>query len=102
MFREFDVPSPLPEKKARLIVTRQIARGVIAGERDLERAAGYLEMVIWGPDWNAPNENLATIFALYDELAWDPKEQRFRSLITDDLLDAFARLAKLTDEEILA
>jgi hypothetical protein len=101
MFREFNVPCPLPEKQARLIITRQIAREVIAGERDLERAADYLETVIWGPDWNPPNENLGTIFALYDERKWDPEHQRFGSLITEDLLDAFARLARLTDKEIL-
>ena len=102
MFREFNIPCPMPEKRAKLIITRQVAREVIAGERDPGRAAYYLETAIWDSNWNTSNEDLATMFALNDELNWDPEYRRFRSLTTADLLDAFARLAKLTDEEILA
>lgn len=98
MFREFDLPYPMPEKQAKLIVTRQVAREVIAGERDPVRAGNYLETVIWG--WSSPTKDLSALFALNDELVWDADHQRFATLITDDLIDTFGRLALLTDTEI--
>jgi hypothetical protein len=100
MFRELGVPYPLSERQANLIVTRQIAREVIAGERDPKRAGNDIEIATW--NWNADIEDLNTLFALNDEMTWDPEYQRFVTLITDEMLDVFARLSSVTDREIFA
>jgi len=99
-FRELGVPYPLSEKQAKLIVTRQVARLVIAGEYDPERAGTFLEIQIWG--WSHETEDLSRLFALNDELTWSPEHRRPVALVRDDLVDAFARLALCTDEQIFA
>jgi hypothetical protein len=100
MFREFCIPYPLTEIEAKLIVTRQIAREVIAGERDAVRAGTHLEMIIW--HWNRLPDDLATLFALNDVMSWDDEYQRYLPVIAEQMLDAFARLATMTDEQIFS
>lgn len=99
-FAELGVPYPLTEEQAQLIYTRQIAREVIAGRRASREAANYLERILWGR--RPANEDLATLFALNDEWEWDSDAQRYAPAITSDILDVFARLGRLTDDEVFA
>jgi hypothetical protein len=100
-FREFNIPCPLPETKSTLILSRQVAREVIAGERDPKRGAMYLECLWRGRGWTTGNEDITAILALNDEFEWGSQFQRPDDGIRDDLLDAFANLAKLSDQEVL-
>jgi hypothetical protein len=93
MFRELGVVYPLSEEDAQLVVTRQIAREVIAGKRNAWAAASHLEIAVWR--WVPGNEEVATIFALHDELDWDAQYRRPLSQLTKHLLDTFAKLAIL-------
>lgn len=97
-FQELGVPWPLPEVQAKLIATRHIAREVMVGMRDPYRAASELEIVLW--NWGPLTEDLVFLFALNDELSWDPEYQRYIPVILQDELIAFGRLACLTDEQI--
>jgi hypothetical protein len=100
MFREFNLPYPMSELHAKLIISRQVAREVIAGERDPERAADYLQITLW--DWDALTTELNLLFASNNKLRRDLDDQRSDGPAKENLLDAFARLAKLTDKEIFA
>jgi hypothetical protein len=93
MFRELGVVYPLPKEDAQLVVSRQIAREVIAGKRNAWAAASHLEFAVWG--WIPGNEELATIFTIHDEIDWDAQYRRPLSQLTKDLLDTFAKLAIL-------
>ena len=94
---EAGLPVSFPVVHARMLVTRQIARLVIAGEREPWRAVGDLNSV-WGWDSKTENQDVNTVLAA-DDFVWDPEEQRFRPVVDADLLNSFARLATLTDEE---
>jgi len=98
VIREFCLPYPFTENQAQLILSRQIAREVIAGDRDPWRAANYLEKVLWGR--RPVNPDLETLFDLNDELEWDTEYKRYVPVTTADLLDTFARLGKLSDAQI--
>lgn len=65
MFRELGVRYPIAETEAKLIASRQIAREVIAGERNAWAAANHLEIAIWG--WLTENAILQAIFEINDE-----------------------------------
>jgi hypothetical protein len=97
MFRELGVRYPIFQTEATLIVARQIAREVIAGERNAWAAANHLrgwDTVGWGTD-----EDLQAIYAINDELDWDPEYKSRPSLesLRESLLDSFASLARLED-----
>lgn len=98
-FHELGIPWPLSEVQAGLIATRQIAREVIAGKRDLYRATSHIEIVLWNR--RPVTEDLGFLFMLNDELSWDPEYQRYIPEILQDELKTFARLACLTDEQIV-
>ena len=91
MFRELDVTYPLGERKARLIMSRQIAREVIAGIRNAWQAASHLEIVIWNRIPETPE--LEMIFSISDELDWDSSDRRPVAELDAALLKAFAQLA---------
>ncbi|UWZ84971.1 hypothetical protein [Occallatibacter riparius] len=99
--KEAGFPVPFPVQQARMLVSRQIARLVIAGEREPWRAVGDLDSV-WGWYSEVNNGDVNTIRRLGHDFVWDQEEQRFRPVVDADLLDSFARLAKLTDEECVA
>lgn len=100
MFRELGVRYPISQTEANLIVSRQIAREVIAGERNAWAAANHLEIGIWG--WRgAAIPTLEKIFMINDEIDWDPKYRRSLADLRTSLLDCFASLARLTDNEIV-
>lgn len=99
--REAGLPVPFPVEKARLLVSRQIARQVIAGERDPWRGAADLQG-IWGWRSYPSDEQIRGILTAADEDAWDPKAQRFRPAVDSDLLDSFARLAMLRDDQLFS
>jgi hypothetical protein len=97
MFRELSVSYPLSETDARLIFTRQIAREVIAGERNAWAAASRLKIVMWA--WRAENPEVETIFELRDELNWDNVNRGSIAAITRRLIETFARLGSSTQAE---
>jgi hypothetical protein len=99
-FRELGVRYPITRTEADLIVSRQVAREVIAGQRNPWAAANYLEIAIWG--WRTEkNSTLQAIFEINDELDWDTKYRRSLEELRKSLLDSFALLARLKDEEII-
>ncbi len=93
MLRELGIEYPILEKAAKLIVSRQIAREVIAGKRNPWAAANHLEIVVWG--WIPENSELGVIFSINDEISWDDAYRRPLQQLKKDLLDAFAKLATL-------
>jgi hypothetical protein len=92
-FEELGVLWPLSEMRAKLIATRQIAREVIAGERDPYRAASQIEIALWG--WRAVTGDLGDLFSLNDELSWDAEHQRCISAILGDQLEVLHDLLVL-------
>jgi hypothetical protein len=72
---------------------------VIAGERDPYRAASHIEIALWG--WHPPSMVLGNLFGLNDELSLDPEYRRDGLVILGDQFEVFARLASLTDEQIV-
>ena len=99
VLREFNVPVPFPLQQARMLVTRHIARQVIAGLADPWHACARLDM-IWG--WTPDDEDLRSIHACMEKSNWDPELQRYVPPGVCDLIPAFARLAQRTDEQIFA
>jgi hypothetical protein len=96
MFRELGLPYPLQEQQARWIVSRQLAREVIAGRRNAWAAASHLEIVVWG--WAPANADLETIFSISDEIDWDVPQRRSLSELNTALIAGFARIATMTLE----
>jgi hypothetical protein len=99
MFREFGVRYPLSDAEAKLILSRQIAREVIAGIRNPWASANKLEISIWG--WRAPNSVLGAIFGTNDAIDIEPKYRPTLESLRKELLDSFASLARLTELEVL-
>ena len=98
MFREFAIKYPLPKTDAKLIVSRQIAREVIAGIRNPWVAANKLELSIW--NWDAPNTTLGQIFGINGAIDVEPMYRPTLEVLQKELLDSFADLARLTDEDL--
>ena len=96
MFRELGLPYPLQEQQARWIVSRQLAREVIAGHRNAWAAASHLEIVVW--EWVPANADLETIFSISDEIDWDVPQRRSLSELNTALIAGFARIATMTLE----
>jgi hypothetical protein len=93
MFRELGIGYPLADKEAKLIVSRQIAREVIAGSRNAWAAASHLEWTIW---FRIPgNPELELIFSIADEIDWDAPERRPLVTLDAALVEGFAKLATL-------
>ena len=99
VFQELGVLWPLDEVQAKLLATRQIAREVIAGARDPYRAASHIEVSLWG--WHPATKELGELFGLNDESSLDAEYRRDELVILGDQLEVFARLAGLTDEQIV-
>jgi hypothetical protein len=70
VFQELGVPWPFSDLRAKLIITRNIAREVMAGNRDLYSALSHLEYALW--DWRSTTKDLQMLFGLKDDLSWDP------------------------------
>jgi hypothetical protein len=99
MFNELAVRYPIGQTEANLIFSRQIAQEVIAGIRNPWEAANKLEISIWG--WHAPNATLGEIFGVSAAIDIEPKYRPSLDELRKQLLDSFAALACLTDEEVL-
>lgn len=97
--REAGLPVPFPIRQARLMVSRQIARRVIAGERDPWRGAVDLQG-IWGWRSDAGHGAIRAILSAADDDVWDDEAQKFRPVVDSDLLDSFACLARLNDDQL--
>jgi hypothetical protein len=99
--REAGLPVPFPLRQAQMLVTQHIARKVIAGQLDPWRAVGDFEET-WGWRTDPQQSDIRLILAAADEFIWDQEAQRYRPVVDQDLVDAFARLARLGDEACLA
>jgi hypothetical protein len=97
MFCELDVRFPISDTEAKHYFTRQIAREVIAGERNAWGAASHLEIVVWG--WEADGSDLADLFRMNDEIDRDTPYRRPLSTLNTALIETFARLGARTDCE---
>ena len=93
MFRELNVNYPMSEREAKMIVSRQIAREVIAGKRNPWAEANHLEIAIW--NWVPETPELELIFSINDELDWDSKAKRTLPELKAALTKAFAQLGSL-------
>ncbi len=99
MFHEFAIRYPLSETQANLIFSRQIAREVIAGVRNPWAAANQLEISIWS--WRAPNSVLGAIFGINEAIDIAPEYRPSIEALGRELLDSYASLARLSDQEVL-
>jgi hypothetical protein len=93
IFRELGVSCPIDELRVKLISARQIAREIIFGRRNPCVAASYIEIAVCS--WTIHNDELQHLFAIHDELNWDTSHGRSVTILTQDLLDTFARIAVL-------
>jgi hypothetical protein len=93
MFRELGVNYPMSEREAKIIVSQQIAREVIAGKRNAWVEANHLEIAIWNGVPETPE--LELIFSINDEVDWNSKEKRTLPELKAALTGAFAQLASL-------
>jgi hypothetical protein len=93
MFRELDVKYPMSEGAAKIILSRQIAREVIAGKRNPWVAANHLEIAIW--NWVPETAELELIFSVNDEVDWNSNTKRTLPELKAALTKAFAQLASL-------
>jgi len=98
MLREMSVTDPLTDSQARFIFTRQIAREVIAGERNAWAAASHLRTVIWNRKAQTPD--LRDISELLDALDWEAVNKNKLPQLTSELIAVFARLGSLADDEL--
>lgn len=99
IFKEFGIRYPLSEMEANLIISRQIAREVIAGIRNPWAAASSLEITIWG--WHPPNPTFGTIFGINEAIDIDPRYRPSIESLRAELLDSFACLGRLSDHQLL-
>jgi hypothetical protein len=77
-----------------------ILRGAgIPKGQDARRYDKTLESTIWG--WHTENSTLQAIFEINDEVDWEPKYRPSLEAMRNSLLDLFASLARLKDEEII-
>ena len=93
MFRELGVNYPMLEREAKIIVSRQTAREVIAGKRNPWAAANHLEIAVW--NWVPETAELELIFSINDEVDWNSNEKRTLPELKAALTKAFAQLASL-------
>jgi hypothetical protein len=91
MFNALGVTYPISLEDARVILSRQIAREVVAGLKNPWSAAKQLESAV--PPWETRNENIQNVFWIADESEWDPAEGRNQSTLDMELVKAFERLA---------
>lgn len=98
MFSELGILYPLRDHEAKLIVSRQVAREVIAGYRNAWSAGNHLEIVVW--NWAPFNADLKEIFSINDEINWDTRYRRSLSDLRCALTAAFVRLATMTIERL--
>jgi hypothetical protein len=98
VFNELGVHFPNTQDKANLIASRQIAREVISGIRNAWAAANHIEIAVWG--WEPRHPILEPIFEINDEIDWLPQYRRSLESLETALLDSFASLARLTDQEL--
>jgi hypothetical protein len=95
VFRELEVNYPLRRDEAEFIAVRQIAREVIAGQRNPWAAANHIEIVICSFVPESPL--LKTICSINDEISWDAPHRQSVKVLSAKLLDAFASLAQTSE-----
>ena len=98
MFRELSAPYPLTMKQAKLIFTRQISREVIHGKANAWVAANCPVFKEWS--WRRVIPGLWNLYFLTEE--FESMNGRPTTTLTAELLDTFARLALLKDQDYLS
>jgi len=99
VFEELSVPYPISEITARNLLSRQVAREVIAGERNPWAAANHLEIVIW--NWQTSDPQVQHIFELNDEIDRAVKYRRSMDEITRDLVNTLATIGARADDAVV-
>jgi hypothetical protein len=99
MFTELAIRYPITEVEAKLLISRQIAREVIAGIRNPWAAANKLEITVWG--WDPPNSTLGAIFGINEAIDIEPRYRPSLERLKSELLNSFSSLARLADQEVL-
>lgn len=97
MFLELAVPCPISETEAKMLLTRQIARDVIAGKRNPWAATTHLMHVVWNRKGRIADVQL--LFNLHDEINWDNANRGLIPTLTVELMETFARLGALAEGE---
>lgn len=96
MFRELGISYPFSEIQTKFILTRQIAREVIVGERDAYVTARHLTRVIWNRQRLTPD--LEELFMISYGYHRDAEKQCYIPGLIPEQLNVFARLAVLPDD----
>lgn len=98
MLLELGVKLPQDDRLARLILTRQLAREVIAGLRNPWEAVAHVEALIML--WNSGIPELIQLAQIHEELNWNKVRDGLVERLADELVDVFARIGAATDEEL--
>ncbi len=97
LFHELSAEYPLTEDEINRIFIRQIAREVIAGKKNPWAAANHVAAMLRGHLANDPD--IVLITGLLDPMIWEDLGYEELPAMTQELVEAFARLAAKTDRE---
>ncbi len=98
LVKESGLPFPFPWRRACLLVTRQIAREAIAGQRAALMAVGDIESV-WNLDLSPAGGEIARLKHYTEDWFWDEERGQLRDPSPRDVLNALATIARMPDEE---
>jgi hypothetical protein len=83
---------PMPLRQARQVMSRQIAREVLAELKDPWNAALQLDRLV--PHWETDDENVLAVYDIADEASWDSGYGRDQSVLESELIEVFWKLAR--------
>ena len=90
VFRELEVEFPIPERSAKIMLTRQIARQVIFGQRNAWQTARYL-LRLW--DWKGNPIELYELDEALDAIDIEPAWRPSPEALNLEIISIFARLS---------
>jgi hypothetical protein len=91
VFQDLSAQYPLTEDEANRIFIQQVAREVIAGKRNAWAAANHVSVILRGRF--AKDTDLAFMNGLLNPLNWEDVSNDDLPAMTQELAEAFARLA---------
>ena len=97
VFRDIHAPYPISEDEADLILSRQIAREVITGQRNPWVAASNIVIAVWGHRYNHPL--IGVLSEVLDRLDWDSFNNDELPQMASELIETFVQLAAQTERE---
>jgi hypothetical protein len=97
VFRDIHAPYPISKNEAYLILSQQIAREVISGQRNPWAAASNIVIAICG--WKFDHPLVGALSELLDRLDWDSFNNDELPQMTSELIETFALLAAQTEPE---